>query len=124
MKRGLGISLALLAGCMSHERSAGSDRAVASPAQARSDQAGVAQPSEFAPEQVRTLQRALADRGFAVDLTGRFDDHTQTALQDFQRARGLPPTGNLDQPTVEALGLDPREVLPVRGESDHASQSR
>jgi peptidoglycan hydrolase-like protein with peptidoglycan-binding domain len=124
MKRALGVYLALLAGCMGHERSAESDRAAARPAEAQREQTVVARPSEFAPEQVRTLQRALADRGFAVDLTGRFDDHTQTALKDFQRARGLPSTGNLDQPTVEALGLDPREVLPVRGEDDHASQSR
>src|SRR6185369_8412049 len=81
------------------------------------DETAVARPSDFSPEQVRTLQRALSDRGFAVDLTGRFDDRTQTALMDFQRARGLPSTGNLNQPTVEALGIDPREVMPVRGEN-------
>ena len=34
---------------------------------------------------------------------------------DFQRARGLPATGSLNQPTVDALGLDPRDVMPVRG---------
>jgi peptidoglycan hydrolase-like protein with peptidoglycan-binding domain len=58
-----------------------------------------------------------------VDLTGHFDDRTQTALMDFQRARGLPSTGNLNQPTVEALGIDPREVMPVRGESERQETS-
>ena len=34
---------------------------------------------------------------------------------DFQRARGLPATASLDQPTLDALGLDPRDVTPERG---------
>jgi peptidoglycan hydrolase-like protein with peptidoglycan-binding domain len=76
------------------------------------------QPSELSSEQVRLVQRALSDRGFALDLTGSFDERTQSALSDFQRTRGLPATGNLNQPTVEALGLDPRDVMPVRGTSD------
>src|SRR6185369_1095588 len=105
MKRALLAAFALIAGCMGHDRTAQPDRAAAPQT---GDQTAVARPSDFAPEQVRTLQRALSDRGFAVDLTGRFDDRTQTALMDFQRARGLPSTGNLNQPTVEALGIDPR----------------
>jgi peptidoglycan hydrolase-like protein with peptidoglycan-binding domain len=115
MKRPLLAAFALVAGCMGHDRTAQSDRAAAP---RTGDETAVARPSDFSPEQVRTLQRALSDRGFAVDLTGRFDDRTQTALMDFQRARGLPSTGNLNQPTVEALGIDPREVMPVRGESE------
>jgi peptidoglycan hydrolase-like protein with peptidoglycan-binding domain len=74
--------------------------------------------SSISPEQVRLVQRSLADRGFAVHLTGTFDGRTQAALTDFQRARGLPPTGQLDTPTVEALGIDPRDVMPVRGEEE------
>jgi peptidoglycan hydrolase-like protein with peptidoglycan-binding domain len=72
-------------------------------------------PSDLSAEQIRLVQRSLIDRGFAVDPTGTFDDRTQTALMDFQRARGLPPTASLDQPTIDALGIDPRDVMPVRG---------
>ncbi len=71
--------------------------------------------SDLSPAQVRLVQRALIDRGFAVDPTGTFDDRTRAALMDFQRARGLPATASIDRPTVDALGLDPHQVLPVRG---------
>jgi peptidoglycan hydrolase-like protein with peptidoglycan-binding domain len=123
MKRALVTTFALLAGCMSHERSAQSDRAASRARESQREQTAVARPSDFSPEQVRTLQRALSDRGFAVDLTGRFDDRTQTALMDFQRARGLASTGNLNQPTIEALGIDPREVMPVRGENEEGEHA-
>jgi peptidoglycan hydrolase-like protein with peptidoglycan-binding domain len=123
MTRAFAAALVLLAGCMSHERSAQSDRAASRASEMQRQQATVARPSDFSPEQVRTLQRALSDRGFAVDLTGRFDDRTQTALMDFQRARGLPSTGNLNRPTVEALGIDPREVMPVRGENEEGEKA-
>lgn len=71
--------------------------------------------SDLSPAQVRLVQRSLIDRGFAVDPTGTFDDRTRAALMDFQRARGLPATASIDRPTVDALGLDPHQVLPVRG---------
>jgi peptidoglycan hydrolase-like protein with peptidoglycan-binding domain len=123
MKRPLVAAFALLAGCMSHDRSAQSEGGASRASAMQREQSSVAQPSEFSPEQMRTLQRALSDRGFAVDLSGRFDDRTQTALMDFQRARGLPSTGNLNQPTVEALGIDPREVMPVRGEKEEGEKA-
>ncbi len=76
------------------------------------DRTTVVQPSTLSPEQVQLVQRSLVDRGFAVDVSGTFDQPTQTALADFQRARGLPATGNLNAPTIDALGLDPRDVAP------------
>ncbi len=85
------------------------------PASPASAEPAAIQPSDLSPEQVRLVQRSLVDRGFAVDPGGTFDDRTQTALMDFQRARGLPATGKLNQPTIDALGLDPRDVMPVRG---------
>ncbi len=104
------VVAAAAAACSSRERSYSSGQA-SSPA---AEETNVVQPSELSPEQVRLVQRALADRGFAVDPTGSFDARTETALMDFQRARGLPATGNLNSPTVEALGMDPRDVMPVR----------
>jgi peptidoglycan hydrolase-like protein with peptidoglycan-binding domain len=49
-----------------------------------------------------------------VDATGQFDDRTENALADFQRTRGLPATGNLSPPTLDALGLDARQILSAR----------
>ncbi len=107
----LAVVVAAAAACSSRERSYSSGQA---PSSAKAEETNVVQPSELSPEQVRLVQRALSDRGFAVDPTGSFDARTETALMDFQRARGLPATGNLNSPTVEALGVDPRDVMPVR----------
>jgi peptidoglycan hydrolase-like protein with peptidoglycan-binding domain len=79
---------------------------------------GAVAPSDLSAEQIRLVQRSLIDRGFAVDPTGAFDDRTRAALMDFQRARGLPANASLDQPTLDALGLDPRAVTPARGSTD------
>jgi peptidoglycan hydrolase-like protein with peptidoglycan-binding domain len=111
------LAFAVLFGC-SHGSSSSGGSASARSARSAEQQTAVVQPSDLSNEQVRIVQRALSDRGFALDLTGSFDERTQTALSDFQRARGLPATGNLNQPTVEALGLDPRDVMPVRGSND------
>ena len=112
MKRGLCIVvLAGVAACAS--QSAYSGGAASTTAPSASEQ-GAAERSDLSPEQVRIVQRSLADRGFAVDLTGTFDDRTQTALLDFQRARGFPATGQLDASTMEALDIDPGDVAPVR----------
>jgi peptidoglycan hydrolase-like protein with peptidoglycan-binding domain len=74
---------------------------------------------------VRLVQRALADRGYPVELSGVFDTHTRSALTRFQRARGLPGDGTLDGSTLETLGIDPRDVLPVRGtDEDTAGPGR
>jgi peptidoglycan hydrolase-like protein with peptidoglycan-binding domain len=115
MKRAVYILAAAALACASQQKTSSTETSAAS--RAGEDQASVVQPSSLSPEQVRLVQRSLIDRGFAVDLSGSFDQPTQTALTEFQRARGLPATGNLNAPTVDALGLDPRDVMPVRGPS-------
>jgi peptidoglycan hydrolase-like protein with peptidoglycan-binding domain len=108
------VAIAALLACSNKARTY-EGNASAQPASPTKAQAAVIQPSDLSAEQVRLVQRSLIDRGFAVDPGGTFDDRTQTALMDFQRARGLPATGELNQPTIDALGLDPRDVMPVRG---------
>jgi peptidoglycan hydrolase-like protein with peptidoglycan-binding domain len=71
--------------------------------------------SSLSAEQVRLVQHSLADRGFAVPLTGAYDDATREAVAQFQVARGLPETGSLDAATGEALGIDPQALKSVRG---------
>jgi peptidoglycan hydrolase-like protein with peptidoglycan-binding domain len=122
MKRTLcGIALAVAAGCSAHQGAAPSAAAAAQREAAGRSNALPA--SELSPEQIRLVQRALADRGYPVDLTGVFDSPTQGALAEFQRARGLPADGKLDQSTLDTLGIDPRDVMPVRG-SDEEHEPR
>ncbi len=71
--------------------------------------------TSLAPEQVRTVQRALSSQGYAVALTGAWDQDTRAALMKFQRSRDLPTTGDLDPATTQALGVDPSLVTPVGG---------
>ncbi len=80
--------------------------------------------SDLSAEQVRLVQRSLRDRGLAVNVTGVIDDQTRTALRDFQRAHRLVPSGRLDSPTTEALGVDPRDVRAARGEGDDRDAER
>lgn len=108
------VAVAALLACSNKARTY-EGSTTAGPASPDGAQSAVIQPSDLSPEQVRLVQRSLVDRGFAVDPGGTFDDRTQTALMDFQRARGLAATGKLNQPTIDALGLDPRDVMPVRG---------
>ena len=79
---------------------------------------------DLSAEQVRLVQRSLRDRGFAVNVTGVVDDQTRTALTNFQRAHRLVPSGRLDSPTTEALGVDPRDVRAARGEGNDRDAER
>jgi len=56
---------------------------------------------------VRSLQRALVDRGYSVagGVDGVFGDGTKTALERFQAAQGLATTGTVTAATALALGL-------------------
>jgi hypothetical protein len=114
------LALAALVGCAAHRDSSPGATAT------RPEPVGTATPgypaTDLSPEQVRLVQRALADRGYAVELTGIFDSHTQSALGELQRARGLPANGTLDSNTLETLGIDPRDVMPVRGTDDRAEE--
>jgi surface antigen len=82
----------------------------AAPAPARAPQA---QPSQAQPSQaissdmVFKVQQRLRDLGFYVrdNIDGQWGPRTATALGNFQRARGLEATGQLDSRTMAALNL-------------------
>ena len=66
------------------------------------------------PASVRAVQAQLGSLGFysgAVD--GVWGQGTQVAIQNFQRARGLQPDGQLGPATITAMGLAP-EALAYR----------
>ncbi len=125
MKRVLtGIAAALLASCASTQRTAGPASPSTAAEQRAAERTVVVDPSTLDPDRIRLLQRTLVDHGFAIDMTGSFDPPTRTALTTFQRARGLPATGNLNGPTMDALGIDPRDLQGPEGTAGAAPRQR
>jgi peptidoglycan hydrolase-like protein with peptidoglycan-binding domain len=59
-----------------------------------------------APERISEIQQALAkDGSFAGTPNGKWDDSTVDAMRKFQSGHGLNPSGKLDAPTLQKLGL-------------------
>jgi peptidoglycan hydrolase-like protein with peptidoglycan-binding domain len=64
-------------------------------------------------DSVRMVQARLHQLGFyngAVD--GEWGGGSQTALQAFQQAHGLPADGHLNGASVQAMGIDPASMRP------------
>jgi hypothetical protein len=58
-------------------------------------------------ERVRRMQERLAAEGFDPGpADGTMGARTQAALREFQRARGLDPTGEPNQATLTELGVE------------------
>ncbi|HUO33493.1 MAG TPA: peptidoglycan-binding domain-containing protein [Candidatus Acidoferrum sp.] len=58
------------------------------------------------PDRVKEIQSALSHEGFYQgEPNGKMDANTVTALQKFQSAHGLDPSGKLDAPTLQKMGL-------------------
>jgi len=59
-----------------------------------------------APERISEIQQALAkDGSFNGAPNGKWDDSTIGAMKKFQTEHGLNPSGRLDAPTLQKLGL-------------------
>jgi murein L,D-transpeptidase YcbB/YkuD len=66
------------------------------------------QPGQKTPtaDRVNQIQAALARDGSFQGLpSGKWDDGTVAAMRRFQTAHGLNPSGKLDAPTLQRLGL-------------------
>lgn len=58
-------------------------------------------------EVIANVQTVLHDAGYYYGvISGSLSVDTRAAIANFQRDYGLPITGAIDEPTVEALGLD------------------
>src|SRR5438067_12556710 len=68
-----------------------------------------------AAQQAKLITQAQATLGVPTD--GKMTVETRAALKQFQRSKGLKPTGELDQRTVTALGLDGPKPKPAAGAS-------
>jgi peptidoglycan hydrolase-like protein with peptidoglycan-binding domain len=71
-----------------------------------------------ATRDVQTRLRALGYYGGPID--GVWGDGTRVAVERFQRARRVAVTGQLNQATVTAMGLDPDRLL-ARGYAPRAA---
>lgn len=94
---------------------------------------GVLRPGESGQE-VKELQTALKELGLLgkngreLEITGRYDQDTATAVKTYQTQQGLPPTGIADTPTLIKLGLivqveskDPPSAIAPTKTADPAS---
>jgi hypothetical protein len=66
-------------------------------------------PQQLSASQVREIQQALEDRGdSSVGVNGEWGPDIEAALKNFQKSENMiSQTGQLDFPTLLALGLDP-----------------
>jgi peptidoglycan hydrolase-like protein with peptidoglycan-binding domain len=66
--------------------------------------------SQLSAEQIRKLQQKLNQEGFhAGQVDGKWSSETQTAIRNFQNTKGMKATGQLDERTLDELGLDADE---------------
>jgi len=75
----------------------------------RTVNSGAASTNPTAPDTVFKVQQKLRDQGFYVrdNIDGKWGPKTSAAVQNYQRAKGLQPTGALDPATLAALDLAP-----------------
>ena len=60
------------------------------------------------------VQQRLHELGFYVrdNIDGQWGPATSTALKNFQRSKGMNPSGQIDMPTLAALDLPPDQGQP------------
>ncbi len=62
--------------------------------------------SAYDASMIRAVQQALNSRGYnAGAVDGQWNTATQDAVRRFQQVSGLPVTGDLNAPTLSALGV-------------------
>jgi sporulation protein YlmC with PRC-barrel domain len=61
-------------------------------------------------DQIRKIQQQLNKEGFhAGSVDGQWNSQTESAIRNFQESKGLQASGQLDERTLDALGLDADE---------------
>jgi peptidoglycan hydrolase-like protein with peptidoglycan-binding domain len=69
-------------------------------------------PGVAAAQNVKTIASAQEKLG-VLPADGKLNPQTEAAIKEFQRAKGLQPTGQLDQKTLTALGLGEPKPKPA-----------
>lgn len=88
--------------------------------------AGVAVTLGFAPvafaDETVALKNALYGAGYEItNVSPQMDETTRAALTQFQKDQGLQPTGTLNEPTKEALGMVNVQVAAAMPAQDAAA---
>jgi sporulation protein YlmC with PRC-barrel domain len=66
--------------------------------------------SQLNVEQIRKVQQKLNQEGFhAGQVDGKWSSETQSAIRNFQQSKGMKATGQLDERTLDELGLEADE---------------
>ena len=55
--------------------------------------------------QVKAVQTALNREGYKLEVDGKMEKNTRTALMKFQKGHKLPATGKADDATLKKLGI-------------------
>jgi peptidoglycan hydrolase-like protein with peptidoglycan-binding domain len=72
-----------------------------------SSRSGSAESMNLSQDEIRQLQITLNQRGFNVgEPDGNFGPRTRAALMQFQQREGLQRSGQIDQQTMSALGIN------------------
>ena len=88
-------------------------------------------PAGPSSDRIEQIQRALSRSGYYQgDPTGHWDSDTVSAMRNFQQAHGITPSGKIDAPSLQQLGLGsdvaglapPRPVITAPPDSDKASK--
>ena len=66
--------------------------------------------SQLNAEQIRKIQQKLNQQGFhAGQVDGKWSSETQAAIRNFQQSKGMKVSGQLDERTLDELGLEADE---------------
>jgi peptidoglycan hydrolase-like protein with peptidoglycan-binding domain len=80
---------------------------------------------QLSSEQILELQRSLQDQGIDPGpIDGKMGPLVGQGIQLFQQRQGLATTGDLNEQTLEALGLEPREFLGLSAATPEKRQAR
>lgn len=73
---------------------------------------------------IRKVQQKLNKEGFhAGAVDGQWSSQTQSAIRNFQQSKGLKVTGQLDERTLDELGVDADELREKRSETNSGKSS-
>jgi peptidoglycan hydrolase-like protein with peptidoglycan-binding domain len=76
-------------------------------------------------DRISEIQSALAkDGSFSGTPNGKWDDSTVAAMRKYQSAHGLNPSGKLDAPTLQKLGLGSTTAGVARPQAPPGAVSR
>jgi peptidoglycan hydrolase-like protein with peptidoglycan-binding domain len=73
--------------------------------------------ANLSPAEIKQVQQALDQKGFrAGSADGKLGPETEQAIKQFQQKQGLQQSGQLDEQTLSALGIQPQNQRSTTGQ--------